>query len=481
MTAYYVRAGTAGTDSGTSWANAAESIAALMASKILGGYDVIYVHVTHNFLAGGAITWTLPESGEGPLSVICVDGGDAAWSNPATMGTTVGSQTSGAVESTNGNFSFTINVSNSADACLFVHGMQIKAGAAGNSSGADIILGQTGGYAEFQNCTLWVDSTNVGAQILMGSTASVVGQRSRFNNTILKFGATGQSVVPNGGFIEFYGCKLEGTAPTTLFIPPASGKASIECHSCDWSSSTNVISLAANGQVIFRAHNCCIATPTTGTVTGPISAEFMACGAVDGTNGADILSYYKQDLFGVVEDDQSAYLTTGGAQGEQDDGTDTSYSLKMAPSGKVDQAFPLCTPWISTFVGSTGNKTITVKIAHTRVAAMSKGEVWMEVEYMGEPGATGTQRVDNSPMAQIEVDDDCPIQSGTIYRDLTTFGTGRTDTSVAWTGVTETETNTLTASINCAEVGYIRCRVCLGTYVGDATDPVYVDPKIGVA
>jgi hypothetical protein len=103
----------------------------------------------------------------------------------------------------------------------------------------------------------------------------------------------------------------------------------------------------------------------------------------------------------------------------------------------------------------------------------------MEVQYMGEPGATGTQRVANSPHAPFEVDDDCNIVSGTIYRDVIAAGSNRADDALDdWTGLTLEKEHTLTASITCDEVGYIRCRVGLGK---DTTGNVYVDPKIGVA
>jgi len=486
MTAYYVRAGTAGNDSGSSWANAAESVNAVVAAVTVGSGDIFYVHNTHAANVGGAITWTFPEgSTAGAVLVLCVDGGDAAWSNPAAMGTTVGTLTTGASETTGGNTAFTINASSSGDARAFIHGITIQAGAGASSSSADIIVGGAPfQQIEFAHCTLHTNSTSGLALITLGGTAGNFGNRFIFTNCTFTFGATGQALNVTGGRKTFVNCTTAGTAPTTLFVPTALCKAVVECFSCDWSASTNVVSQALTGLLTYAMHNCVIATPVTGTSTNTCEAEFMACDAVNANPGAgtaNILNYYRENFFGVVEDDQDVYLTTGGAQGEQDDGTDTSYSLKMSPSAAVTQYFPLYTPWISVFVPSTGSKTVALKIATTRASALNKGEVWMEVEYMGEPGATGTTRVANSPHSQVEVDDDCPIVSGTIHRDPTATGTGRTDTSEAWTGVTETETNTLTATVSCDSIGYIRCRVGLGLYAAGATNPIYVDPKISVS
>jgi hypothetical protein len=149
----------------------------------------------------------------------------------------------------------------------------------------------------------------------------------------------------------------------------------------------------------------------------------------------------------------------------------------MTPSAACAPASPLYTPWIYQLVGSTGAKTVTLKVAHTESAVLTDADIFMEVEYMGEPGATGTQRVANSPQSQLEIDDDANIIAP-IYRDIITAGTNRTDTSVAWTGIASEKTHTLTASVTCDEVGYIRCRVGL---TKDTTNPVYIDPKIGVA
>jgi hypothetical protein len=479
---YFVKSGTGGTDAGTSWANAAESIAGLMAAQAIAGGDVIYVHNTHNYLAGAAITWTLPETGTGLVQVICVDGGDAT--GASLVGTTVGSITTGAVESTNGNFAFALNTSGVANGALFVHGLTIKAGAGGNSSSADITIAAGAGRIHFSACTIWVDSTSTTAVLTLSNAAAAAVVRC--DNCTFRYGATAQGITLGAAStFEFWNCSISasGSSPTTLFNAFTGTRAlTVECHSCDWSLATNLFTVATpsgGGAGTFRAWNCVIGTPTTGTHAGyaGMTVELHACAAVDGTNGADVLAYYFEDACGTVEDSQSVYLTTGGAQGEQDDGTDTSYSLVMTPSASCTKATPLYSPWVYALVSSTGDKTVTLKVAHTEAAVLTTSEIWMEVEYMGEPGATGTTRVANSPHAQVEVDDNCNVMASSIVRDVTAAGSNRSDTAAAWTGIASEKTHTLTASINCAEVGYLRCRVGLGK---DTTNPVYVDPKISV-
>lgn len=480
MTDYWVKSGTGGSDNGSSWSNAAESIPGLMAAQALVGGDTIYVHNTHSYAPAATITWTLPESGTGIVRVLCVDGGDPT--GASLVDGTVGNLTTGAIEQTNGNYAFAIDTANSITAALFVHGITIKAGSGGTEGSADITVKAASNYGRiiFSACSFWINSTNTGALYSLGGTAGLL----EFINCDFRFGATGQYLLLARADFRFMNCRINssGSSPTKLMAAPSAQMGRITCNGCDWSLATNVIDISSTSNGLHQFINCAIATPTTGTHPGysGCDVEFMACAAADGTNGADILSYYYAGQAGTVEDDQTIYLTTGGAQGEQDDGTDTPYSLKMTPNTLASQAVPLYTPWIYKLVTSTGDKTITVKVADSETDAdeLHTSQLFLEVEYMGEPGATGTQRLANSPHSQVEVDDDCPVVSGTIYRDVLAAGADRTDTDEAWTGITETNTYTLTASVNIAEQGYIRCRVGLAI---DTTNPVYVDPKITAA
>jgi hypothetical protein len=476
MATYWVKSGTGGTDAGTSWANAAESIPGLMAAQAIAGGDTIYVHNTHAYNAGAAITWTLPETGTGLVQVICVDGGDVT--GASLVDGTVGNLTTGATEETGGNFGFTVNTATSQAAKLYIFGMTIAVGSGSNQASAIITLGNVFGELELEACNIQSKGTRTGGVLALGGATS---HNQIFRNCTFKYGNTAQTTAVGNGRYEFYNCSIDssGSAPTSFLNVSSARGGIVYCSSCDWSVATNVFTNTVSGPHKVYMNNCVIGTPTTGTHVGYAGAsyEFHACTAADGSNGADILSYYLEDYEGVIEDDQTVYLTTGSAQGEQDDGTDTPYSLKMTPSAACAPASPLYTPWIYQLVGSTGAKTVTLKVAHTESAVLTDADIFMEVEYMGEPGATGTQRVANSPQSQLEIDDDANIIAP-IYRDIITAGTNRTDTSVAWTGIASEKTHTLTASVTCDEVGYIRCRVGL---TKDTTNPVYIDPKIGVA
>ena len=485
MATYWVKSGQGGTDAGTSWANAAESLGGLLAAQAIAGGDIIYVHNTHTSVYSASKAFTIPESGGGSVQVLCVDGGDAT--GASLVDGTVGSLTTGASESTNGNFYIQISSTNLVSARLFVHGLAFSVGSGVNESSADLIMQPaSSGVVKFSACSFTINSTSSTALFYCGAVNPSVHE---YENCTFKFGATTQGIGLGGAFTCFRNCKLDssGSIPTTTFSSlGTSGSSSIlnlECTGCDWSGSTNLFAISTithAGKALFS--NCAIAAnPVTGTLSylASMEVECHACAAGDGTNGANILRYYKNNISGIVQDDQTVYKATGGAQGEQDDGTDTPYSLKLDPSSSVAIYSPLYTPWIYKLVDSTGDKTVTMKIAHTESAVLLDKDVFMEVQYMGEPGATGTQRIANSPHALFEVDDACPVQSGTIYRDAIATGSNRTDDAIDdWTGITSEKEHTLTASINCAEIGYIRCRVGL---TKDTTNSVYVDPKIGVA
>lgn len=477
MATFWVKSGTGGTDAGTSWSNAAESIEGLLVAQAVAAGDIIYVHNTHSFSKGAALSLTLPESGTGTLKILCVDGGDAT--GASLVDGTVGSATTGAVEQTGGNFALTLTVA--ADCVLYVSGLTFRAGSGGNEGSASINLGGTGnGRVIFENCRHEVSSTSSSPKINFGSGTL---NAAELKTCVAKFGAVGQGFAVTKGYIEMLNCSLDtsGSAPTLLFSRNASvNSLFFNAHGCDFSHCTTVwtTDIDGGGKAVFS--NCAIATPTTGSPhAAGASVEFMACAAADALNGADILSYYYEDNVGTVQDNQTVYKATSGAQGVQDDGTSTSYSLQMDPSADVDVGAPLYTPWIYVLVGSIGSKTVAMKVAHTETAVLTDSDIFMEVEYMGEPGLAGTQRVANSPMSVIEVDDDCPFVAGTLARDvLSASAANRTDDALDdWTGITGEKEHTLTATVTCDEVGYIRCRVGL---TKDTTNPVYVDPKISV-
>lgn len=477
MATYWVKSGTGGTDAGTSWSNAAESIGAVISANAIVSGDIIYVHNTHNATGLGASQLILaPESGSGLCQILCVDGGDAT--GASLVDGTVGNLATGASEGTANNFSYTLRTNGTDDSLLYVHGLSIRTGVSSTSGTVDILFQTGNGKSVFNQCTFWIDSNNSGANFSLGTSGTLAA--ADFYNCTFKTSGTGSNFSGNSGLYRFYNCSVDssGSSPSALFAPTARAFA-CECTSCDWSHATAVHNQSVAG-TYFKAQNCAIGTPVTGTHAGYAGgfAEFMACAPADGANGADILSYYYEDAAGSVQDTQTVYKATSGAQGEQDDGTDTSYSLQMDPSAECGPYVPLYTPWIYTLVGSTGAKTIALKVAHTESAVLTDVDIFMEVQYMGEPGLTGTQRIANSPMSIIEVDDDAPFVATTLARDVIATATNRTDDGLDdWTGLTSEKEHTLTASVTCDEVGYIACRVGL---TKNTTNAVYVDPKISV-
>ena len=474
MADWWVKSGTGGSDNGSSWTNAAESLEGLLAAQTVAAGDTIYVHNTHSFSKGAAYSITLPESGAGTLKIICVDGGDAT--GASLVDGTVGNATTGAVEQTGANATLAFTGRN--DCAIYVQGLTLKSGAGDAGTGG---LTPMAGNALwiYENCTFELLST-AGTDI---RTTFATLSSSHIKNCTFKFAGTNHGISIANGRAIFLNCSVDssGTAPTLLFKRDTSiNGLSFFASGCDFSHCTTVwtMDIDGGGRALFS--NCVIATPTTGSpYSSGACVEFTACAAADAVNGADILSYYYQDNVGTVQDSQTVYKATGGAQGEQDDGTDTSYSLQMDPTADVDVGCPLYTPWIYTLVGSTGSKTVTMKAAHTESAVLTDQDIFMEVEYMGEPGLAGTQRVADSPMSLLEVDDDCPTVSGSLARDvLSASAANRTDDALDdWTGISSEKEHTLTATITCDEVGYIRCRVGL---TKDTTNPVYVDPKISV-
>ncbi len=467
MTTYYVKSGTGGDDTGSSLANAAESLAGLMAAQVITAGDIVLVDKAHSFNAGAAITWEFPETAgtAGMVAVLCVDTGASDVLDV------------GAVETTGGNFAFNIGSKTSAASLLYVHGMAITAGGGASSSSADIIVASAlNGAYTFESCTFWTNSTNVGAIFQCGGSSSTGQKLYTFNNCVFRFGATTQSLQPVGGKFFFRNCSISasGSSPTLLFSQ--SGGCIIECSGCDFHLATTIVSIAATGDQYFRMFNCYTGTNlVTGTHPGygGNTYEFIGCGGVDGGGIPDNFQYAKYDGFGIVSRDLVAYLTTDPSQATRSDGTATSYSYSMLPAATVTHYAPLYTPWIAVEVTSTGSRTFTLKCADIEGAVLKDTDVWVEVTLMGGGG-----NVAATPQALTY---NGGQNAGSTYsRDPKVAGSNLTDTNAAWTGVTETDTYDLSVTVsNLDYQGYVYCRVGLGKYL--AGNAFNVDGKIRVS
>jgi len=470
MADYFVchQAGATAANYGT-WNTAATSMTALLAGITnLAGPSNVYIHSSHVDNRGAGISWVFPETGTGIVNIMCVNGGDAAFTTGGSgMGSTVGTLTTGAAESTNSNAAFSFAGK------FYCYGVTLKAGSntpASEASGKLSIGTAVQNNQVFENCTFVTNSTNASAITAIGTATSWL----KFRNCTFQFGATGQSFGGTNAKTTFINSSLAGsTFPTTTFVPDsASQYGQVDCLACDWSSSTNLVSLVQATGAKYTFDNCKLpGTIVTGTRAVNFSPIVECRSASSSTSTTEPLyEYYYDDPMGNVQDSTTYFVTAGSAVIKDGTNTDQKYSLAMTPSATASKQFPLCSPWVSVWNTLTGSRTISMKIAYNSATALNGNDVWMEVEFLG---TASTLR------SSTDIDDGVTSVNTTML-DVTAAGSARTDTGNDWDGTFAAgqQNNTLTATVSIDHVGYVRARVC---YSKQAPTIVYCDPKVTVA
>jgi hypothetical protein len=469
---YFVKSGTGGTDNGSSWANAAESIPGLLAAQALAAGDRVLIHNTHSFIHGSSQTIDLSDGlgVSAPVYYLCVDGGDAT--GASLVGTTVGALTTGALEGTSGNFSISLN------GFAYLHGLTFRPGAGGSSASATLSIGNSVTvYSRlvFESCDLWLNTTNSTPAFFMGTSSTTNAQSVlEYYNTTFRFGATTQAIEPRQSNIKFYNCSVNGSGSTPAVLFEHSLVGNVECSGCDWTTATALINLAAaNSPYRYLFSNCRVGTLFTGTHlgTGALSAEFMACSNTDSN-----LVYHRRDGHGAAYTTTSIYKTSGGASQKETDGTTTQYSIALDTTDSVaspNLAIPLYTPWIYVMNTLTGSRAISVQAAADTTVTLKDTDLFLQVDYMGGAAAA------NTPQSQLE--HGFPVTG--LARNIVAAGSNLSDTGDGWTGITDTnEKNyTLSKTVTIDEQGYLRVRVGYTKTTASAPTIVYVDPVVTVA
>jgi hypothetical protein len=414
--------------------------------------DTIYVSHTHSetSAAGGNIIIGSAAGAAGsatnPIGIICVnDVGDP--SSPGTAATTASVATA-----TTGTLSF--------QAFGYTYGITYSAGSGSSTSSVRVSDSNTDFGWRFEACKLKLNTTGTG---LMKFGVNAVNNNSKveLENTVLQFGAAGQSIQLQLGEISWHNTAsaIAGTAPTTLFVPTTTvGHHNLNVHGVDLSAVTgNLLNVAAQEQgSIYTFANCKLGsgfTFTTGTHTGIGGAEvnFINCDSAS-TN----YNYYRETAQGTVID-ETTLVKTGGAS----DGT-TPISWKMVSNANSKLGWPLASAPIVAWNDNSGaSKTATVEILRDSATNLKDDEIWVEVDYIantGDPGGLAVSDRKASPVAT---------------------AADQTASSVDWTttGMSNPNKQKLNVTFTPQKRGAVRGRVMLAK----ASTTVYVNPQVTIA
>ena len=427
MANYWVKSGTGGDDSGSSWDNAAELLATVIAIPPAVS-EIIWVDDEHVDANAASTTWTAPVAAtpQYPQQVICVSDFDAS----------PGTQSTGAEINTSASYSITLAGN------WWFEGVNFVPGKTSPGSASDIYLcgGVSGTQIQYyKNCS-FVLPNNSGTQIILG--ALVLGTIDEslliLDSCSCSFANAGNGFAPKSIKVKINNLSHTGTVPTALFVSNAS------CNNFDIvvkNSDLNLVSTAlvsvANGvgKIIF---NKCLlhasVTPTTGTFSSPSFDVIL----VNCDSGDTNIRYSKTNYSGVITTDTGVYANTNPMTYNSQ-----AYCLKMAASSLCSRFATLVSEWMD-LPGTSSSTTINVEcLVAGGVSALKESELWLEVEYTSASGSPLGTRVTTAPAQVIDVGND--IADGTI----------------TWTGDTGWD-HKLTKTFTPGNVGAIRYRVCVG-------------------
>ena len=412
--------------------------------------DIIYVSHTHSesSAAAAAVTITSPGTATSPVNILCVnDVGDP--SSPGTGATTavVATTTTGAI----GMRGF-----------AYVYGITFSAGSGSSATALNVSAHTSSTGWRFEACKLKLNTTNATATILFGVLTTVnINSRVELENTVLEFGATGQSLEFNG--VEFLwrntANAIAGTAPTTLISTNTSGTMhhNVVIDGVDLSAITgSYVSAAEKPQGgTYRFINCKLGSGfafSTGTHSGIGGPEinFINCDSAS-TN----YNYYRETAQGTIVDETTLVKTSGAS-----DGT-TPLSWKMVSNANSTLGWPLASAPIVTWNDNSGaSKTATVEILRDSATNLKDDEIWVEVDYIansGDPGGAAISDRKASPVAT---------------------AADQASSSVDWTttGMSNPNKQKLTVTFTPQKRGAVRGRVMLAK----ASTTVYVNPQVTI-
>ena len=431
------------TDNGSTWALAKATLAGAASIDLAG--DTIYLSQSHAESVAAATGISINGTLASPVRIVC--GNDAA-EPPTAVATTATVTRTGA-----NSMAFTGH--------FHCYGVAFTVGDSTNAASIQISNGASNNQT-FENCSLILGGNNSANRITIGGTSAAVGQ-ARFINTGVKFANASQAINLLSGDLVWEGGSLlsGGTSPTNLFAALNTRQANVRVTGVDFSNADagiNFFTGTGGGFGVLR--NCKLPASWSGSLaSGTLVAggrwEMHNCDAGD-TNYRILIA----DALGTVTQDTGVYLDGG-----KYDGT-TRLSYKHASTASCNfLSGRFYGPELVVWNETTGSSvTATVQIVHDGASALTDGEVWLEVCYLGTSGyPLGTWASD-------------------AKADVLATASAQTTSSETWTGDTGTGPNgsttwnqlKLSVTFTPQEKGPVIARVVMGV----ASKTVFVDPNV---
>ena len=446
-------------DTGASWALAKATVAGALAVATTTG-DIILVDSAHAYDAGGnSITWNASSGIH--VSIISTDrvNGGALAGASERCGT--GS----------GGYAFYIATANAQT--LYIQGMTIEPSTTSNDATVCVIASaQPPGVVgvTMKNCTLLRQSGNDKTTFQLGTTAAsnarlpvVVLDGCTFKTTSITYPSNTPFLRLGAAAVEIIGCSTVTTAGTTPTKILNGGAQAAQGHfgdariiDCDFSATACADTVDIGGTwypiefVNCKFHASTTLVPTGTWLAGAASVSYVNCDSCD--------TEYKYAHYS-----REGALTVDTATYASDPATvaGTSLSWKIVTTASAIESSPFVTPWVSTWIDSTGSKTLSLELVYDSATNLTDREVWAEFEYLGNA---------SYPLGT--------VVSTRNANPFTGTGTDLTAGSATWTeAMANDNKDKITTTVTVNGKGLARARL----FVAKASQTLYVDPQLRVA
>jgi len=323
----------------------------------------------------------------------------------------------------------------------------------GTTTGFNVNVSSSSKTQYFSNCVMWLNTASTVVMFQPNSPYKVT-----LENTSLKFGSANQRIFTNAATIwqadiAWYGGSVQGTAPTTLFVPSATAGV-VTVRGVDMSPVTGT--LVANGGADgskYLFDSCKIASGVVRYSTTSVANCYDEVELINCYDGTNIISERHHPAGDVTT--ETTITLSGGAT--DDVGT---YSHKMVSTANCDKYVnPLCGFWLDIENTATGSsKTATVEIISS--ATLNNDDISLYLQYEGTSGSSIASFVSSLPATVL------------------TTASAVTSSTATWNSSPATpQRQKLQVTFTAQHAGRVRGQVRLGK----ASTTVYIDPRIVIS
>jgi len=427
------------TDNGSTWALAKATLVGSDGVDAAG--DTIWFSQSHAESTGSNVVVVLAGTLANPQRLLC--GNDGAEPPTALATTGVITTTSNGGIALSGNF--------------YCYGLSFKCGSGNNIASINLGNGASN-WQRYENCDFWLVNTQGSSAINMGTANQ---SRTEFVNCNIKLASVAQGLSFNGDCNWNGGAVVTGSSsPTTTAMIKAYGAngGRVLIENVDFSNFTSGTHLSVEPttrfSVVFR--RCKLPGSWSGnlvntTMTLPGRISMYNC-----DSGNTNYKLWIEDYAGQIKSETTLVMTNGASDGTR------QFSWKMTGNANTSHLVRLASDPMVVWCDTTGSaRTVTVDLLHDSATNLADGEVWLEVEYLGNA---------SYPIGSHVTD---------FKADVLATAADQTSSSATWTttGMTNPNTQKLSVTLTPQQKGFFHCRVILAK----ASKTIYVNPSPVVA